>query len=86
MYTGLAITSHTSGNSLLAADTANHKVDVYDGSFNLVKSFTDPTIPTGFAPFGIQDIAGQVYVTDASQSGEPPSSVLSPRSFAPNLP
>jgi|SRR5271165_6783386 len=69
VYTGLAITSHTSGNFLYAADAANNKVDVYDGSFNLVMSFTDSTIPAGFAPFGIQDIAGQVYVTYASQSG-----------------
>jgi uncharacterized protein (TIGR03118 family) len=69
VYTGLAITSHTSGNSLFAADSANNRVDVYDGNFNLVKSFTDPTIPAGFAPFGIQDIAGQVYVSYASQTG-----------------
>ncbi|HEV2400923.1 MAG TPA: TIGR03118 family protein [Candidatus Sulfotelmatobacter sp.] len=69
VYTGLAITSHTSGNFLFAADSANNKVDVYDGSFNLVKSFTDSKIPAGFAPFGIQDIAGQVYVTYASTTG-----------------
>ncbi len=69
VYTGLAITSHTSGNFLFAADSANNRVDVYDGNFNLVKSFTDPTIPAGFAPFGIQDIAGQVYVSYASQTG-----------------
>jgi hypothetical protein len=42
---------------------------VYDGSFNLVKSFTDPKSPAGFAPFGIQDIGGQVYVTFASTVG-----------------
>lgn len=68
-YTGLAITSHASGNSLYAADFANNKVDVYDGNFNLVKSFTDSTIPAGFAPFGIQDIAGQLYVTYSSTTG-----------------
>src|SRR5277367_5636031 len=56
VYTGLAITSKTSGNFLFAADVANNKVDIYDGSFNFVKSFTDTTLPTGFAPFGIQDI------------------------------
>jgi uncharacterized protein (TIGR03118 family) len=71
VYTGLAITSHTSGNFLFAADSANNRVDVYDGSFNLVKSFTDSTIPHGFAPFGIQDISGQVYVTYASTTGGP---------------
>src|ERR1700691_5861680 len=66
VYTGLAITSHASGNSLFAADSANNKVDVYDGNFNLVTSFTDATIPAGFAPFGIQDINGLVYVAYAS--------------------
>ncbi|HEY3975099.1 MAG TPA: TIGR03118 family protein [Candidatus Sulfotelmatobacter sp.] len=70
-YTGLAITSHPSGNSLFAADAANNKVDVFDGNFNLVKSFTDSTIPAGFAPFGIQDIGGQLYVTYAAQNGGP---------------
>lgn len=69
VYTGLAITSKTSGNFLFAADAANNKVDVYDANFNLVKSFTDSKIPAGFAPFGIQDIGGQVYVSYASQSG-----------------
>jgi uncharacterized protein (TIGR03118 family) len=69
VYTGLAITSKASGNFLFAADSANNKVDIYDGSFNFVKSFTDSAIPTGFAPFGIQDIGGKVYVSYASTSG-----------------
>jgi uncharacterized protein (TIGR03118 family) len=69
VYTGLAITSKTSGNSLFAADSANNKVDIYDGNFNLTGSFTDSEIPTGFTPFGIQDIAGKVYVSFASTSG-----------------
>lgn len=68
-YTGLAITHHTSNNFLYAADANNNKVDVYDGSFNLVKSFTDASVPAGFAPFGIQDIDGKVYVTYAATSG-----------------
>ena len=69
VYTGLAISSHTTGNLLFAADVANNKVDVYNGTFSLVNSFTDPKIPAGYAPFGIQDINGQVYVTYASQTG-----------------
>jgi uncharacterized protein (TIGR03118 family) len=70
-YTGLAITSRASGNFLFAADIANNKVDMYDANFKLVKSFTDHTLPPGFAPFGIQDIAGLVYVAFASASGGP---------------
>jgi uncharacterized protein (TIGR03118 family) len=69
VYTGLAITSKPSGNFLFAADNANNKVDIYDGTFNLVTSFTDPAIPAGFAPFGIQDIGGKVFVSFASTSG-----------------
>ena len=69
VYTGLAITSKPSGNFLYAADVANNKVDVYDGTFNLVTSFTDSTLPPGFAPFGIQDIGGSVYVSFVSVTG-----------------
>ncbi len=69
VYTGLAITNKTSGNTLYAADAANNKVDMYNGNFSLIGSFTDATIPPGFAPFGIQDIAGQLYVSYASQTG-----------------
>ncbi len=70
-YTGLAITNRPSGNLLYAADMNNSEVDVYDGNFKLVTSFTDPTLPTGFAPFGIRDINGIVYVTFAAVSGGP---------------
>ena len=64
-YTGLAITNKTSGNFLYAADIANAQVEIFDANFNFVKAFTDPTLPTGFAPFGIRDINGIVYVTFA---------------------
>src|SRR5580704_14085308 len=59
-YTGLAITSKSSGNFIFAADTFNNKVDVYDGTFTFVKEITDPTIPKGFVVLGIQDIKGKV--------------------------
>jgi uncharacterized protein (TIGR03118 family) len=71
VYTGLAITSKTSGNTLFAADAANNRVDMYDANFNLKGSFTDSTIPAGFSPFGIQDIKGQLFVSYASTSGGP---------------
>jgi uncharacterized protein (TIGR03118 family) len=64
-YTGLAITNNASGNFLFAADNANNKVDMYDSSFTHVGSFTDTTLPPGFAPFGIRDLGGMVYVTFA---------------------
>jgi uncharacterized protein (TIGR03118 family) len=71
VYTGLAITNRPSGNLLYATDLANNKVDVYDGSFTLVNSFTDSTLPAGYGPFGIQDINGLVYVSFALVSTAP---------------
>ncbi len=64
-YTGLAITSYSSGNFLYAADNANNIIDMYDGTFTFVKSFSDPSIPSNFSVFGIQDIEGLVYVAYA---------------------
>ena len=71
VYTGLASTNYASGNVLFAADNANNKIDMYDANFKLVSSFTDPTVPAGFAPYGIQDLNGLVFVSFASQSGGP---------------
>jgi uncharacterized protein (TIGR03118 family) len=69
VYTGLAITNNASGNHLYATDMANNHVDMFDGNFNLVKSFTDSSLPAGFAPFGVRDIDGLLYVTFADVSG-----------------
>ncbi len=70
-YTGLAITSNASGNLLFASDLANNKVDVYDANFTLVNSFTDATVPAGFAPFNVQDLNGLLYVAFAAQDEGP---------------
>ncbi|MGC2489211.1 MAG: TIGR03118 family protein, partial [Candidatus Sulfotelmatobacter sp.] len=70
-FTGLAVTNRPSGNLLYAADLANNVVDVYDGSFNLVNTFTDPTLGPTYGPFGIADINGLVYVSFALTSTAP---------------
>jgi len=69
VYTGLAITTKPSGNFIYAADNANNKVDMFDGKFTLVKSFTDTTLPAGNTPFGIQDFGGLIYITFANPNG-----------------
>ncbi len=70
-YTGLAVTNRASGNLLYAANLNKNVVEVYDGSFNLVNTFTDSTLPAGYAPFGIQDINGLVYVAFAQPDEAP---------------
>jgi len=66
VYTGLAISTNASGNFLFAADAAGGKIDMFDNTFTFKKSFTDSSIPAGFAPYGIQDFNGLLYVTFAS--------------------
>jgi uncharacterized protein (TIGR03118 family) len=64
VYKGLAI----AGDKLYASDFHNGRVDVFDSSFNLVPGgFKDPKIPAGFAPFGIQALGGNIFVTYAKQ-------------------
>ena len=67
VYKGLALLN---GSLLLAANFNSGKVDVLDRNFNLTSlagSFTDPNLPTGFAPHGIHVINNQVYVAYAMQ-------------------
>jgi uncharacterized protein (TIGR03118 family) len=68
-YKGIAIASTGGANFLYAADFHNGQVDVFDKNFVFVKSFTDATIPAGFAPFNIANIGGLLYVTYAKQLG-----------------
>jgi len=77
LYTGLAINS--AQNMLYAANGNNGgSIDVFNSAFKPVNlaagAFTDPNLPTGFVPFNVQDINGNVYVTyapagRAAQSG-----------------
>src|SRR5690242_17423244 len=54
IYKGLAIADTAAGPRLYAADFHNARVDVFDGSFtNLPGGFVDPSLPSGYAPFGI---------------------------------
>jgi uncharacterized protein (TIGR03118 family) len=64
VYKGLT----TMSDRLYATDFHNGRVDVFDASFNPVTaSFTDPKLPAGYAPFGIQALNGSIFVTYAKQ-------------------
>jgi uncharacterized protein (TIGR03118 family) len=88
VYKGLAILTVPAGDPLAAGQylfaTNFHanSLDVFDSSFHPVTlpagSFTDPQIPAGFAPFGIQTIGGNLYVTYAKQDSEQHDDVAGP--------
>jgi uncharacterized protein (TIGR03118 family) len=69
VYKGLTTANDGGANFIYATDFHNARIDVFDKNFALVttKPFNDPEIPGGFAPFNIQNIAGQLYVTYAKQ-------------------
>jgi uncharacterized protein (TIGR03118 family) len=59
------------GQYLFATNFRSGNIDVFDSQFNPVSlpagAFKDPSLPAGYAPFGIQAIGNLVYVTYAKQ-------------------
>jgi uncharacterized protein (TIGR03118 family) len=76
VYKGLTIATDSSGQTLLyAANFRSGKVEVYTPNFKpdtalSATAFTDPSLPAGYAPFGIQELNGQIYVTYAKQNAD----------------
>ncbi len=89
VYKGLALVTTPAGTFLYATNFRFGTVEVFDSSFNLVKTFTDPAVPAGFAPFGIHNIGGRLYVTFAKQKPDKHDDLAGPGNgfvdvFSPN--
>jgi uncharacterized protein (TIGR03118 family) len=70
VYTGLALSGNGTTHLLYASNFSQGRIDVFDGNFASVQvpgGFADPRLPKSFAPFGIQAIGGDIYVTYAKQ-------------------
>ena len=67
VYKGLAIGMPAKRAYIYAANFRAGDVEMYNEHFQLVKTFTDATIPTGYAPFNVQNLGGTLYVTFAKQ-------------------
>jgi uncharacterized protein (TIGR03118 family) len=69
VYTGLALATATTGDRLYAADFGQGEIDVFDSTFTPVTlpswAFRDRHLPKGFAPFGVQKLGNDVFVTYA---------------------
>jgi uncharacterized protein (TIGR03118 family) len=74
VYKLLALGSAGGANYLYATDFHNGTVDVFDKNFALhtffAGQFTDPHTPAGFAPFGVKNINGILFVTYAKQDDD----------------
>ncbi|MGZ4201423.1 MAG: TIGR03118 family protein [Thermoleophilaceae bacterium] len=71
VYKGLTLSVSKKGAPrLYATDFHNGKVDMFDSSFSPIDmpgAFSDPNLPAGFAPFGIQAIGNSIVVSYAMQ-------------------
>jgi uncharacterized protein (TIGR03118 family) len=77
VYKGLAIGRSNDQDFIYATDFSFGKVEMFDANFKLVRSFTDPDLGKQcnlnnlknqcFAPFGIRNIGGNLFVTFALQ-------------------
>ncbi len=80
VYKGLATGQSNSKNFLYATDFRFGQVEQFDADFKLGITFTDPQLAKDcpvvghpdqcFAPFGIQNIGGNLFVTFALQNAE----------------
>ena len=72
VFKGLALaTTSKAGPELFAADVANARVDVFNKDFRPLSTpseFRDPKVPAGYAPFGIQNLNGRIYVSYGKQN------------------
>jgi uncharacterized protein (TIGR03118 family) len=69
IYKGVTLGVWNNHNCLYATDFHGGKVDTYDENFRrvLANGFVDPNLPAGYAPFGIRNFNGQIFVTYAKQ-------------------
>jgi len=71
VYKGLVTGVNVRGVFLFATNFKAGTIDVFDSSFHAAVTtggFADPSIPPGYAPFGIQNINGDLFVTYALQN------------------
>ena len=71
VYTGLAIGTNGSNTYLYAANFNSGNIDVFDSTYTSVtlpNAFQDTNLPAGYAPFNIQNLAGNLYVAYALQN------------------
>jgi uncharacterized protein (TIGR03118 family) len=61
-YTGLAIGTFGTKTLLYAANQAKNRIEIFDSTFKMVKTFTDANL-TGLKVYGVSVLNGRVFVT-----------------------
>jgi uncharacterized protein (TIGR03118 family) len=70
IYTGLAMARNSHGQSVLyATDFGQNRVEMFNGDYKPIGTFTDPTVKSiepSFGAWSVQPVNGKLYVTFAS--------------------
>ena len=82
VYKGLALGTNTGGNFLFATNFRSGMIEVYDKAFKPVVlaagAFMDAELPANYAPFGIANVNGDLFVTYALQDATKHNEVHGP--------
>jgi uncharacterized protein (TIGR03118 family) len=80
VYKGATLGATGGHNFLYVTNFHSGQVETYNESFQQTNpnGFADPNLPAGYAPFGIQNLSGQIYVTYALQNKERHDDVSGP--------
>jgi uncharacterized protein (TIGR03118 family) len=80
IYKGMAIGVADGHNFLYVTNFHSGRVETYDETFHQVNpnSFADASLPQGYAPFGIHNLDGQIFVTYALQDHKREDEVAGP--------
>ena len=74
IYKGATLGVSAGHNFLYVTNFKSGQVETYNENFNPVAfPFTDPNLPPGYAPFGIRNFNGQIFVTFVPRSSSNPN-------------
>jgi uncharacterized protein (TIGR03118 family) len=80
IYKGATLGVANGHNFLYVTDFHTATVETYDENFHQVSpnGFSDPNLPAGYAPFGIRNFNGEIFVTYAKQDAKGEDDVAGP--------
>lgn len=83
VYKGVTMGTNNGQSFIFVTNFSSGKVETYNQNFQPVNpgGFADPNLPAGYAPFGIRNLGGRIYVTYAKRNPANPDDDLAGAGF-----
>ncbi|MEY2542804.1 MAG: hypothetical protein QOE81_265 [Verrucomicrobiota bacterium] len=83
VYKGATLGANNGQNFLFVTNFSSGRVETYNQNFQAVNpsGFTDPNLPADYAPFGIRNLNGRIFVTYAKRNPSNPDDDLAGAGF-----